>query len=658
MITRRAERYDEGSGEPSDESLFRALRDGDDRAYGLLWERHAPAARRAARAITSTFDPDDIVSESFAAVLGAIRAGGGPTEAFRPYLFATIRNVAAAWGRRPRPLSLDAMPEGLRADGAADPFETMSERSLIAQVFKSLPARHRTLLWYLEVEGMKPREIAPLMGLTPNAVSALSYRAREGFRRAWLAAYIAEPGRAAECRWFCERVVLPGGRKLGSPEAIRFSRHLRACRACQVIAADVVSVSQRLRAVVLPVVLGGTAATAYLAGATDHAAAFAPVGRRESPAPDAPAREGITSVRRLSDAVRRGSRITGRAGSPLRAAVLTTGAAAVAGALGVSIALVLSLAQEPAEQPTAGAVPSAPDALIPPASSPAVTETPVEPATPDEPESPADPPVAEPPVAADPPVATDPAARSPQPPAAPPVGALPGSPGSDPEPTAPPSTPIVGGPPSPTPSPDGETAEPPAPAPFAFTNGMESDATVPDMLAGVGTPGARVVLLDDVGATLAETTVAADGTFAADVSGPELHQGMTIHAEHTPTEAGSVPTTTVLGPLTFAEPSVSLSDDADVPSGQAAAPGSGPRPTVIRVAGVAGTWVVITFADQVALLHLVEGDFDGMLFDLRPGSNRVTAQYVDPLTGRGGIIVERHIVSSAGVGPGDRDRPL
>ena len=34
--------------------------------------------------------------------------------------------------------------------------------------------RWRTLLWYLEVEGMKPREIAPLMGMTPNAVSVLA----------------------------------------------------------------------------------------------------------------------------------------------------------------------------------------------------------------------------------------------------------------------------------------------------------------------------------------------------------------------------------------------------------------------------------------------------------------------------------------------------
>ena len=40
---------------------------------------------------------DDIVAEAFARVLAAIRAGGGPDHAFRPYLLAAVRNLANDW---------------------------------------------------------------------------------------------------------------------------------------------------------------------------------------------------------------------------------------------------------------------------------------------------------------------------------------------------------------------------------------------------------------------------------------------------------------------------------------------------------------------------------------------------------------------------------
>jgi len=40
---------------------------------------------------------DDVVAEAFARVLAAIRAGGGPDHAFRPYLLAAVRNLANDW---------------------------------------------------------------------------------------------------------------------------------------------------------------------------------------------------------------------------------------------------------------------------------------------------------------------------------------------------------------------------------------------------------------------------------------------------------------------------------------------------------------------------------------------------------------------------------
>ena len=258
----------------SDEDLVAAARGGDDAAYAVLWERHAASARNAARAVSPHVDPDDLVSEAFTSILSTIRKGGGPQDGFRPYLFATIRNVAASWGRRPSEMPLDDLDERA-ADSAAEFAELVADRSVLAQAFRELPARWRTLLWYLEVEGMKPREVAPLLGMSANAVSALAYRAREGFKQAWLQAHISDPARPAECRWVCELLVASERKAVARGDRRRLDEHLRTCQACRIVAADLEHVAQKLRVVLLPLVLGGAGALAYTADATTAVAAVA-----------------------------------------------------------------------------------------------------------------------------------------------------------------------------------------------------------------------------------------------------------------------------------------------------------------------------------------------------------------------------------------------
>jgi RNA polymerase sigma factor (sigma-70 family) len=169
---------------PEDTTLVDRARRGDSAAYGMLWERHVASARTAAHAISPRLDTDDLVSEAFVAILSAIRSGGGPRGPFRPYMYAAIRNTAASWGRKPRDVQIDTFDDFPHLT-SEDPSEEISHRMHVASVLHTLPPRWRTLLWYLEVEGMKPREVAPLLGLSPNAVSALRRRARAGLRRAW-----------------------------------------------------------------------------------------------------------------------------------------------------------------------------------------------------------------------------------------------------------------------------------------------------------------------------------------------------------------------------------------------------------------------------------------------------------------------------------------
>jgi malate synthase len=69
-----------------DASLVESARGGDTEAFAELWRRHASAGRTVASGYSS-FDPDDVVAESFTRIFHVIREGGGPTGAFRPYLF-------------------------------------------------------------------------------------------------------------------------------------------------------------------------------------------------------------------------------------------------------------------------------------------------------------------------------------------------------------------------------------------------------------------------------------------------------------------------------------------------------------------------------------------------------------------------------------------
>jgi len=77
----------------------------------------------------------------------------------------------------------------------ADPAVADLERTIVARAFASLPERWQAVLWHTEIEGARPADMAPLLGLTANSVAALAYRAREGLRQAYLQMHLSGAGR-------------------------------------------------------------------------------------------------------------------------------------------------------------------------------------------------------------------------------------------------------------------------------------------------------------------------------------------------------------------------------------------------------------------------------------------------------------------------------
>src|ERR1700722_13984266 len=267
-LRRRASVSEPESGQSlvSDADLITAIRSGDMSAYGDLYLRHVAAAQGLARQLVhGQAEVDDVVAETFSRVLDLMRRGGGPQDAFRPYLLTAVRRAAydRYRGER-RSLVTDEIEAYDPGEPFIDPAVAGLERSLIARAFLSLPERWRAVLWHTEIEGARPADVAPLLGLTANGVAALAYRAREGLRQAYLQMHLSGVARQ-ECRPVAAKLgaYVRGG--LSAREAQAVSDHLDQCADCRAVYAELADVNVALRGLVAPIFLAPLAA-AYLPG--------------------------------------------------------------------------------------------------------------------------------------------------------------------------------------------------------------------------------------------------------------------------------------------------------------------------------------------------------------------------------------------------------
>jgi RNA polymerase sigma factor (sigma-70 family) len=267
----------------SDAELIAEVRAGKIASYGALYERHTGAAHNLARQLArSSSEADDLVSEAFAKVLDTLRGGKGPDTAFRAYLLTALRHTAYDRTRKERRVDLNEdMTDvgGAAAEALTVPFSDTAvaglERTMAAKAFARLPERWQAVLWHTEIEQQSPAEVAPLLGLTANGVSALAYRAREGLRQAYLQVHLQENAEE-RCRACAERLGAWTRDGLSKRERAQVENHLDECENCRALAAELADVNGGLRAIIAPIVLGG-AALGYLAtiGAAKASAATA-----------------------------------------------------------------------------------------------------------------------------------------------------------------------------------------------------------------------------------------------------------------------------------------------------------------------------------------------------------------------------------------------
>ena len=270
---------DDGQADLSDAELVARVRAGRDSAYEELYRRHADSVRRYARGCCrDAHTAEDLTGEVFARTLQAIRGGSGPESAVRAYLLTTVRRVAASWGSSARREQLveDFAVFAVSAAGATAAAESAevgadvhamheAERSLAIRAFRTLPERWQTVLWHTTVEDESPSEIAPLLGLTPNATAVLAHRAREGLRQAYLQAHVSSTLTAeGACARYADRLGAHarGGLRMRADREL--NRHLKECPRCTSAALELADLNSALKGL-LPVAFIGWYAAVYAA---------------------------------------------------------------------------------------------------------------------------------------------------------------------------------------------------------------------------------------------------------------------------------------------------------------------------------------------------------------------------------------------------------
>jgi RNA polymerase sigma factor (sigma-70 family) len=241
----------------TDAALIASVRAGNVQDYEPLYRRHIGAAYHLARQVSRTAaEADDLVAEAFTRVLQTLLQGHTDLRALRPYLLTTLRHLAYEDTRNARTLVLAAdvtTVAGPTADAFTAPFHDTAvaslDRSMAATAFARLPERWRTALRHIHINGQKPADLAPLLGLAPRSVPALAARALRRLREEFLQAHLTPSDTApAGCRTTADRLGawIRGG--LARQKTGQVDTHLAECRRCRAWAAELADTNAGLAA--------------------------------------------------------------------------------------------------------------------------------------------------------------------------------------------------------------------------------------------------------------------------------------------------------------------------------------------------------------------------------------------------------------------------
>ena len=166
--------------EEGDEALVAAIRDGSERAFNLLVDRHQQAIRTFLLGVTSWDDADDMAQETFLAVWTHARGFRGGN--VRAWLFSIAwrkaKGAQRSWFRRRRRDS--------DYHGTATPTRDMGteDRLAVRQALAALPLAQRAAIVLSLGCGLTHPETAETLALPLGTVKSHILRGRDRLRSA------------------------------------------------------------------------------------------------------------------------------------------------------------------------------------------------------------------------------------------------------------------------------------------------------------------------------------------------------------------------------------------------------------------------------------------------------------------------------------------
>jgi RNA polymerase sigma factor (sigma-70 family) len=226
-------------GACSDHELVARVREGEDRAFEVLFERYRPRITAYIRGMVHDHArAEDIAQEVFLSALRRMRETDRSI-AFKPWIYEIAKNAcidAHRRARRAQEVSYDHDEALAAADhgrlvstrAVADAVETRESLENLQGAIGSLSESHADILVLRELEGLSYQEIGERLGMSRASVESTLFRARKRLESEYNDLVSGERCRQVQANLG----ALQGGRPR-LRDRRQLSRHLAWCQACR-----------------------------------------------------------------------------------------------------------------------------------------------------------------------------------------------------------------------------------------------------------------------------------------------------------------------------------------------------------------------------------------------------------------------------------------